>query len=152
MKKFNLGGLYEEAQKSESGEREEFIVPEHNKFYDSATVVHSQWRMEDDGMPSFWIILKTEDGSFPLTIKFGKHDFANKRSFANLRALGITDFENLDPDVAVEVMKGSEVGVKVVWGKNKGGGDPWANHTLHPVERNIPEPTEEEDDFDDDDF
>lgn len=149
MRTFNLTDILTEAENAEDNSREDFIVPEDGKVYPEATIVHSQWRLDDAGRPSWWIIIKTEDGSFPLALRFTTVDFANKRTFSNLRAVGVNDFQNLDPEVVNELLKGSQVRVKVKWGKNKTGGDPWANHTLHPVERDIPEPPvdDEDDDF-----
>ena len=142
MKTFNLRDMANEAE-SNKGD----FVPEDNAFYPEATVKHASWRVDKNGKPSWYVIVDTPDGSFPVPLNFGSMSFANKRVFDSIRAVGYTDFDNLDPEVVCAMFKTAKVAVKVKWGKNKTNpDDPWANHYFLPVQRDIPEPEMDDDD------
>ena len=145
MQTFNLTNLAEEAD-NQNGD----FKPEDGAFYEGARIKHAQWSIDKNGNPSWFVVVETVDGSFPVPLRFGSLSFANKRVFDSLRAVGYTDFANLNPEVATEMMKNAIVNVKVKWGKNKKNpDDPWANHVLSAPVEDIPEKEEwdEDDDY-----
>lgn len=144
MKTFNLSDMVTKADNYEDSSDSEFFVPEDGAEYE-ATIRYASTKEAKNGLPSWWIILTTEDGDFPLYMGLNPdHDFINKRTFNNLRAAGVTSFDNLNPEHAAQVIEGASVRVKVKWGKPKKKGDePFANHILSPLVEDIPEPDDD---------
>jgi hypothetical protein len=136
MQTFNLSEMADAAEKA-SGPGGEFITPPDGTKLD-VKVKYVSVNETKEGLPAWWCVLTTPDGDMQLPIRFGNADWQNKRAFNNLRALGITDFSNIDPELTAKLMVDKEAVITVKWGKNTTGGDPWANHTLEAKSIDIP--------------